>query len=600
MNSVFLIIIAVATAIVVSGQEPKTKAETDTQPIPLSSKVRGRVVYRDTGMPVRRAAIGLLDRNEYINDSPSNPVDTSQSIAAESFTLTNDNGEFEFRDVRPGVYYASVNLPNVLTPQNINEFFQNNSTVTFTKLDNYFEKIIVDGVSETYASVSVIRGASISGRVKFADREAATGVFVKVLRKGEPEDNDKWISIKSVTTDDRGVYRVVGLVPGAYYIKVTLPAIHGDNKTRDYGDSNFVRGSELVRYFPNSGSIEKAESIVTDWGQNVESADIALPDIKLFNVSGRVVAKETGKPIQGVRLNFQRISDEDDIDPLGGEDTNRTTSDLGGNWSFKDLPKGKYRLEATVALNCYFGCDDRNNLQFGDFVSEFELDDKDVSEVVVTMPPALTVAGTITIEGENTENWSINVAVYNEKQKLYRRAWVDDRRDSDQESRRRKQVGFRIGNLAAGRYWLRVRPSDGKFYVKSVRLNSIDLDTNQFEIGEQESIDKITIVLANDSGTLDGTVVSADGKSAWLKDVVLIPVDSERQRGRIGFFYGRTNSMGQFSVKAAPGRYFVALRDRKFESLPEDKLIEALIREAKEVTINPRARTVISLQLSGK
>ena len=73
-------------------------------PEPPKSTIRGRVIYADTGRPVRRVGLMLLSAKKLDGGGKENAG------------LTNELGEFEIKNVVEGKYFISVSTPGVLTP----------------------------------------------------------------------------------------------------------------------------------------------------------------------------------------------------------------------------------------------------------------------------------------------------------------------------------------------------------------------------------------------------------------------------------------------------------------------------------------------------
>src|SRR5690606_23599639 len=191
-----------------------------------------------------RGMIGLLSVEDNFRDADKGFSGfTTSNILAPNCVLTNDNGEFEIRNVKAGDYYPFVDMPNVLNPRSVNKFYGENITLALTKFDGLFPKITSDGLSEIQVLISVKRGAAVSGRAFYADGSPAVNFKVEIIRKKIDQWDDDIITVQKSFTDDRGFYRFTELLPGEYFIKVTEPADHRGNGVADDSRS-FFDGSE--------------------------------------------------------------------------------------------------------------------------------------------------------------------------------------------------------------------------------------------------------------------------------------------------------------------------------------------------------------------
>ena len=138
-------------------REPRMKAP--------ESKIRGRIIYEDSGKPVRCGEIGLLRAEDMSNLSGSK-------------TITDDNGQFEIQGVTAGAYFIGIEVPGILNPISYRGFYKtgdNDQKVATKRLETFFRKITTDGVNETEVVIFAKRAAAIAGRVTYADGEPAPG-----------------------------------------------------------------------------------------------------------------------------------------------------------------------------------------------------------------------------------------------------------------------------------------------------------------------------------------------------------------------------------------------------------------------------------------
>lgn len=535
-------------------------------------------------MPIRRGLIGLLNADTLPKDTKTF---VNQSITPESYVLTGDDGSFEFANVPAGIYYPSVNVPNVVNPQSINAYFGNNSTVSGVKLDQFFKKIETDGVSPITVDLAVKRGASISGRVIYSDLAPAIGREVKLLRKGEVRDQDEFIDVKKTSTDDRGWFRFIELPPGKYIVYVSEPADHRSNAGLSDDWYMFSR-SELKIYYPQTSDPSQAKGIEVDWGSSEDGVDIEIPNRKLFRISGRVIPKDPKQPKEKFSVRFENVEPD-----RSDASTNQVDTDSDGDFSFKDLPPGKYRLRATLCSSCTWMENPEARSEYGDSVKEVVIEDSDATGIAIEMLPAATVAVSVTVENKkpiprDAIIWLLDRKLhYETSQSYYRRR---ENTESPQDT-----WDFQFKRMPEGKFELIAR-ADGA-YVKSIFLGSREVTDGQIEVKAGESVRDLKVTFSTEMGTVRGAV-SKNGKTpAELVPVLLVPVDKRRQASYHRFFHALTDGDGFFEIKAAPGDYFVTLPTRGTNILNEDSM-EPLLNDAPKITVTAEKTLDIKLKLA--
>jgi peroxiredoxin len=161
----------------------------------------------------------------------------------ENAGLTNERGEFEIKNVVEGRYFVSVSTPGVLTPfsslSNLDKIGAGQDSSVMADIAKDFQEVVVNGINDADVIVVVKRGAAITGRIMYADGEAAIGVRVEVLRKKNGQYNAVVPNISEIfgamfgaagglKTDDRGVFRIAGLPAGEYIVRVVENVSHSD------------------------------------------------------------------------------------------------------------------------------------------------------------------------------------------------------------------------------------------------------------------------------------------------------------------------------------------------------------------------------------
>jgi hypothetical protein len=177
VTAIFVLALLQLSSLPTMAQEIKAeKIETlPPPPAPLQGKsvVRGKVVYDDTGRPVRYANVFLMNENGHPGKSG----------------LTDKDGAFEIKGVSEGTYYATVNAPGLITPFGQSgdmfeaEIKRQVNPELISSLKDFSPAIKVDGKGETTVEVRAKRGGAINGKITYADGDPAVNVGLTIWRK---------------------------------------------------------------------------------------------------------------------------------------------------------------------------------------------------------------------------------------------------------------------------------------------------------------------------------------------------------------------------------------------------------------------------------
>ena len=130
---------------------------------PPTTNVRGKVIFEDTGQPVRRANITLWGKMGRLS---------SESV------LTDYNGNFLMKNVVPDTYFPLVDSPGVLNPMAFiaieNMADENQEELFFGELEKNFQSLKVNGEKTLDFKIVAKRGGVISGQAKYADDKCAS------------------------------------------------------------------------------------------------------------------------------------------------------------------------------------------------------------------------------------------------------------------------------------------------------------------------------------------------------------------------------------------------------------------------------------------
>src|SRR5438093_5983182 len=173
----------------------------DTVPTP-TGRISGRVVTADTGRPVKRARVFV----------------SAAELPGGRGALTDDSGVFDFTELPAGRYTLTASKSGFIALS----YGQRRPLQAGTPLQ------LGDGEQLKGLEFRLPRGGVISGRVFDEDGEPVPGAMVRVMRYQYLQGDRRLTPAGTAQTDDRGQYRVWGLMPGDYYVNaLTRIAIGG-------------------------------------------------------------------------------------------------------------------------------------------------------------------------------------------------------------------------------------------------------------------------------------------------------------------------------------------------------------------------------------
>src|SRR3954470_10678734 len=187
----------VVAAVLIGGahaQQPTrdTPAQPKDVPPPPSGRITGRVLAADNGRPVKRARVFA----------------TAAELPGGRGMLTDDSGVFDLTELPAGRYTLTVSKSGFVALS----YGQRRPLQAGTPLQ------LADGQQLKGIEFQLPRGSVISGSVLDEDGDAMPGVMVRIMRYQYLQGERRLTPAGNGQTDDKGQYRVWGLMPGEYYV----------------------------------------------------------------------------------------------------------------------------------------------------------------------------------------------------------------------------------------------------------------------------------------------------------------------------------------------------------------------------------------------
>jgi hypothetical protein len=255
-------------------------------------------------------------------------------------------------------------------------------------------------------------------------------------------------------------------------------------------------------------------------GATLPLADLILMPTTTVHVRGRVVNGVTGEAIPNLLVG---------IPPLGSVRG-------GGNGAFDipGVPPGQYELWSDAFPLALMGS------------TRIEVSDADVENVTLTLRPALTMTGLLTIDGKAPGQTATLFSV---------QLMNSPGRGANCCSAVRVQPdgSFTVDRLGATDY--RFRIIGRNYYVKGAKFGTADVLTTPLSISPNSAGQRFTIDLSMNTGSIEVRVLDKNQQPASNAVVALVPDAARRSRPEL-FVSAVTNAAGTARLEGvAPGDY---------------------------------------------
>ena len=545
----------------------------------MLSTVYGRAVYDDTERPVGRAQIVLRSVTSF----------GPEQIAG----TTNARGEFRIEGVPAGRYFIGVNSSGLVAPEAfLNSEEKMQSLYYVDELRQYFQEVEVDGTTDKQVLVRARRGAVISGKVSYANGDPAVDHPVTVLRRRGERYSMFWTNVSTMQaallTDDRGMFRIMGLPEGEYIVGATPRLEHGELVRDDSLEANMVGSSLAMIFYPSTPFATQATSIRVRAGEQRAAVDITIADQERYRLSGVVRGRDDQRPVADAKVNIVRKETHEKVRQalfwpysvgMPGVKT-----DALGRWRLTQVPDGRYII--FVQPPSLYNELPPGAKRYSAKQQEIEVSGGDVGNISIELSDDSTVSGTVVAEnGPLPRNIFLGLEREGMNQDVAASAEVEGGK-------------FIIRNVPAGEMYFFINVSEvvQRFYIKSITWKGKDLLRELLEVGVETKIEGVEIVLSRLVATFNIRVRNARGEPMRDVALTLVPADPARWTRTETQLFGTTDANGTCAITGAPGEYLVFILPVgvKSSTLEKNEIAERAAK-AQRLSAKPGERRTFDL-----
>lgn len=531
MPNVLRVIIVGTIALVIGGVNSFSQTASDSN---RAATVQGKVTKAASGEPIKNALVELQARD---------------ANGTSYRTLSDAEGHFLLKDVLPGRYVLTAERPGFML-----QSYTVDSVPTEVNLRA--------GQDLTDAWFRLNEPAVMSGHVSDENGDPMIHATAQALSRRRVQGVSKLVPVKSSETDDRGDFRIGGLHPGTYLVKVTPQDPVAFDGAGKYVDQAIFAGY-VPTYYPNSYDPQQATPIQLTWGQEVPLS-LSLWPVKTYTVSGRLLVQGSAD-VPSVVLRSAH--------GFGGGITYQADLQAGRRFQFRHVVPGEYVLSAM-------------SRGAGEMLSGRQtvlVADTDISGLSLALEQPFTITGRVTVDTAIKEWSSMAVQLIPE--------------DDDEASAYVSAVGrdgtFSMKNLQNGSYRIATTGLPGDFYLKSVTLGHDEVISG-LTLSNESATQSLQLTLSSAGGHVQG-VVTEDDKAVGGAHVLLIP-EQPHPGWTEALGQAVADQQGKYSLYGLPpGGYKIVAWPSGSTQAPEDLQAARQNSSAKSVKVEPNGAYQINI-----
>lgn len=376
--------------------------------------------------------------------------------------VTDEDGNYRIKNVPPGTYKVILAAP------------------AYVQSDGFTPVIV--GKNEVAENVDIIlvRGGVITGKVIDADGRPVLEeeVFFSLTTPSRA-----FPPMRTIRTDDRGVYRAFGLPAGRYIVSAGKDSI-----------SSFARANAGYQrtYHPRAVNSADATVIQVNEGSEATNVDIMFGRrLSKYTARGRILDGETSQPLPNAHIGIRLFFNVDSGHGYTSR-TNVAESTIDGEFKIENLPPGKYAVYLDSPTDFE---------SFSDAV-RFEVTDQDIEGLLIKTSKGGTASGIVVLEGTHDPSVRANLIKTTLSPHVSNEFRPSVNINSD--------GSFGLTNLPAGRLTLHLPQNRDHLRVMRIERDGV-VYLSGIEIKEREQITGLRVVVSPANGKIRGQLKLPDG-----------------------------------------------------------------------------------------
>ncbi len=528
----------------------------DALPAP-TGRISGRVLTADTGRPVKRARAFIT---------------AAELTGGGRGSLTDENGIFDFTELPAGRYTLTVSKSGFVSLS----YGQLRPLQAGTPLQ------LGDGQQIKSIAFNLPRGSVISGHVLDEDGEPMPGAMVRIMRYQYMQGSRQLVPAGTAQTDDKGQYRVWGLMPGDYYVNAVTriadlggrggapgggpggrggpgPGIGGaiagivggalgGNVATLFGAAgdDQDRVAYAPTYYPGVGSVNEALPVTLGLSKEALDIDFNLQLVRTSRVSGHVTNPD-GTPTTSGNVN---------LTPEGGAAAGRgpiganygSRIEWNGNFSMGNVPPGRYMLRARG-----------NDTEVPQYATQpLTVSGGELSDIPVVLMPGASLSGSVTflpsqlpVPGDLTQV------------RITAPATDEFGIGPNPNARVDKEGHFTLDGVPAGAHLIRPNGGLRGWALKSVTVDGREVTDTPIDLRSGQKVANVSVTFTDKLGEVNGTVTDQQGTPSTDYTVLVFPTDPSLWRPQSRHIMtARPDQTGKFRIRGLPAaEYYVVTVD---------------------------------------